>query len=384
MKYIFCFTLFFFFSFACTTKKDHPSSPDLLTVDLDKKNVVKFSEMVEEIEYFLLKGEDEALLAEPYKFLFSDSLIFIEERFTQRILVFDRSGSFLNTIGKPGSGPFENMSIDDFSIFQDTLWMKDAKLGKILGFDYQGNPLVEDKMPLMRSLFVKGAGFFLIYANNNTDYDFRILRMASNNKITGYLKIEDWLADKLMKPVNTFLFNKEEEKYYFMMPYSNEIVSFDKRGESIQRIKLDFGKYNFKPMDWERLESFPEQITFATENNLVFQIGNFFMTKEILWIQARQEGGKNSYILLNHKFELVNQFDEFLNDIDHFDFATTPWTASENEIYFKMRSGDFIRQFREPDSHRTSEKSNLVDFVNQNGTDLEDPDHIVLIRLVLK
>lgn len=340
--------------------------------------------MAEEIEYLLLKGEDEDLLAEPYKFLFSDSLIFIEERFTQRILVFDRSGSFLNTIGNPGSGPFENMSIDDFSIFQDTLWMKDAKLGKILGFDYQGNPLVEDKMPLMRSLFVKGAGFFLIYANNNTDYDFRILRMASNNKITGYLKIEDWLADKLMKPVNTFLFHKEKEKYYFMMPYSNEIVSFDKRGESIQRIKLDLGKYNFKPMDWERLESFQEQITFATENNLVFQIGNFFMTKEILWIQARQEGGKNSYILLNHKFELVNQFDEFLNDIDHFDYGATPWTASENEIYFKMRSGDFIRQFREPDSHRTSEKSNLVDFVNQNGTDLEDPDHIVLIRLVLK
>ncbi len=379
------FVFLILLSFSCTSKKDSENKKKL-SINLDIKNSIKYSALADEIEYMLLQTNEKDLLVQPYKFIFRDSLIFIQERFSNRIFLFDELGKFKNTIGSPGVGPHENINMDDFSIFQDTVWIKDADTGKFLAFDFDGKPLLERKSPLMRSFFSKGEGFLLSYTNNNSDVGFKIIRIDNENSIKGYFSIGEFFINELGGLINTFSFHENTEKYYFLIPHTHEIVSFNKEGVLEQSVKLDFGKHNFKGEDWDRLTNYNDKLEYADENYLVFGGNELLVTENFLWVHVIQENGKFSNLLFNKNMDLMYQFDEFVNDIDSFKIKAIPWAASNNEIVYMTNSGKFLAAFNnyKEHNHQIYDNSNLLKFGEELIKNSSDNDMTVLIKLKLK
>lgn len=370
--------------FSCIDKKEQIFDNEKISVDLDITGNINLSELATDIEYIWLKTGEQQILARPNKMFFTDNLIFIEENFSEKVFVFDLSGNFLNTIGEEGEGPFQNMTLDDFSVHNDTVWIKDSKLKKLIGFDFEGKPLQEKNLTLTRGPFIRGDNFSLFSTNNNSDIGYRIIRLDNSGQIQGFFDIAPWLEHKLFKGINRFIFDKRLNTFYFLLPYSNELVLFDGNGNFKNLIKLDFGKYNFKPDDWARFDNIQDQINYAIENNLVFSINNYFITKDRIWIYVQPENKEGNYLIFDHQLNLVDQFNSINNDLDGFNFNSIPWSASEDAIYYRFRSQQLMEQFENLNEAAKYQESKISGFVRKNPEVFDDPDNLILIKISLK
>lgn len=155
--------IFLLLAFSCVNKKEPIFDNEEILVDLDSTGNINLSELATDIEYIWLKTGEKQILARPNKMFFTDNLLFIEENFSEKVFVFDLSGNFLNTIGEEGEGPFQNMTLDDFSVHNDTVWIKDSKLKKLIGFDFEGKPLQEKNLTLTRGPFIRGDNFSFVF-----------------------------------------------------------------------------------------------------------------------------------------------------------------------------------------------------------------------------
>lgn len=112
----------------CETKDVNSTQDIAVSIDLSKSKSGNYSEFVSELSYFLVETQKPELLVEPYKIIANDSIYYISDHFRKNIVRFDkRTGSYL-TIGRPGEGPGENLGLDDFSIYRDTIVFHDSGL----------------------------------------------------------------------------------------------------------------------------------------------------------------------------------------------------------------------------------------------------------------
>lgn len=375
------FIILIVFAFSCGTNDSKKRENFTLEVDLDLNKKLNLSEIATSVDYIGLKNFDLEVLVEPNKILFENNHIFIEDTFNEKIVVFDNSGNFVKNIGLSGDGPFQVMTVDDFSISRDTVWIKDSKLKKMVAFDLDGTPIFEKRLHITRGPFIRGAGFHLYSTNNNTELGYKILRIDDEGKVTGFFEIEPWFEHKLIKTTNSFVFDKSMNRSYFLIPFSNQLVLFDSAGNVKKSIKIDFGKYEFKTEFWKNIKDNFEQILFAEENSLVFTVDNFFLSKGNIWVYVKPENKQGTYIKLDKELNYVGQFNSITNDIDGFELNKMPWAGSDNSIYYLYKSFELKEQFLKSNDERVNK---LSEFVNSNPDLFEDSENVILVKVNLK
>jgi len=106
---------------------------------LEQPSLLNLSEIADSIWYVRLETNDSCLLHNYAEYFFTDKYIFIDN--VQQILMFDRGGKFIRTIGKQGRGPGEIGLIRYLSVIDDeqllvvqTNWSR-----KLFYFSYEGD-----------------------------------------------------------------------------------------------------------------------------------------------------------------------------------------------------------------------------------------------------
>lgn len=94
--------------------------------------------MFESVEAIRLEMTDHSIIGEVSQVELTDRYIFILDKKSHALLMFDRSGAFLRTISSHGQGPKEYLDISTFYIVDETIRVIDPMKKQIMVYDFKG------------------------------------------------------------------------------------------------------------------------------------------------------------------------------------------------------------------------------------------------------
>jgi len=136
-----------------TEKRDH--QPVTISFeDFDKEAELLLSEVYDSVWYIKLDNSTSALLGDIDRIVFSDSHIFILDRYkTKSIKKFDLKGNYITDIGSQGRGPGEFIEPTDFVCIDNKIIVYDQFTHRLLHFNINGTLIDVQRVPFSFNTF---------------------------------------------------------------------------------------------------------------------------------------------------------------------------------------------------------------------------------------
>ncbi|MGF1587108.1 MAG: 6-bladed beta-propeller [Bacteroidales bacterium] len=275
--------IIFLILFSC--KESEKSSIPVIDIagNIDNFKQINLSDLVCNMEYVVLESIPEAMLRGISFLDISEDYILVSDM--DKCLLFDRSGNFISRIGSEGRGPGENDAFIQVKIFDDRIFLPDARSSKINIFNTKGEFLKTFKSP---GAFA-GATYHNWIVLTDTTYLVQIPDDADNGKYRIAL-IND-KGEILNGFTITAYFNDHEASRDMRI-----IARFYKRNDKV------FYKELFNDTIWQVDENSiePKYVTNLGENEFSFDYktlsGMSFVEKFIETVRASIIFESNSYI----------------------------------------------------------------------------------------
>lgn len=382
-SYITAIATFFLF-LGCNGKSEIPNF-EMKPINLDLSSKGKFSDFFESIEYILLDTPDESPIVEIHNTKFLGGRIFLQDYVTSQLFIFDDKGRFEKVISPMGKGPGEYFQMSDFHVMNDTVYILDCFLNKLLQFDLSGEFVQESSHYLNNNNFYVGTEYKLLFNSFNPEYGrYNFLRLNGQG-LDGFVEFEREKENIVNYSSHTgFIDDPHRDYIYFNIPYSTDVAIFNKKhGDLSQAIRFDFGKYNTEIRILK--ERYAIQRELQSQHNLVLGLSAFFPFKDQYILVVNQGGNKFHYLLLDQNFQPIEQFVDLKNDIDDIEFVKYPWSFSDYELVFSVSTIDFYNDYVSTFKNKkvNVNDKNVHGFFNKHKERLIE-DNQMLIKLKVK
>ena len=370
-----------FLIFGCQAHEKSNSSK--IFIDLDNVESARYSDFFSKIEYMLLDVPDNMPFVKPWKLVFTQNHILLNDRELGNILIFDKKGNFKKIISSSGRGPHEFSYINDFQADDKRVSILDGSLKKVIHFDLEGNFMQEDFIDLHPRIFSSSRNTGLYYYGNSPDIEDYTLVKKVGLKIEGIKTLNPNFEGINYASILGFQ-NTYDGKYeYLKLDPSYEIVFFDAEKRINSIIEFDFGKYNF-PIEKRKSITFsPERFDFLKNNQIVELIFSFLSLKEIYLMTVNQSGLKTKYIIMDEDFRPSQIIDNIINDLDGLMTDFSPFTVDGDNLVTFKSSLDFLNDYNDSFQNgiggfKNEDVSNIHDFVKNHTEKLKGDNYVVI------
>jgi len=219
---------------ACDKKKssishEKPSVQEIL-VDPGAAGEENATEFFKEVKFIKLESSEDNLIGEITKIIFSADQIYILDRFTKTIFIFDIKGKFITKIRSVGEGPGEYAYLKDFNLdsVKNELVLYDMAHQKFLFYELDGTYKKEIRNGLFFSKFFPlGNGLWGLESpgrSNDPSNYFNILIYDQNKNqvVNRFLPIRYPALPPLDAPKNSSL---TEGNVLFAYPFCDTLFS---------------------------------------------------------------------------------------------------------------------------------------------------------------
>jgi len=311
---------------------------------------------IDSIKYVKLELTDESLIGSIDKIIIFEELIYILDRQTKSLFVFNMDGKFAHKISKIGQGPGEYIHLDFFDIDRENkhIVLTDLMSYWVMRYDMNGKFLYRRKIPVWcEGLSILPNKGIVLYSNfrNNTDklsqeYNLIYLDSIMNFKRAYFPYNSKEFNQRISVSTSTGgHFFAYEEQLYFTFPGGSTVYQVEE-DSLIIKYKFDFGKdmreienqikpdklaeqleksYNGffgKVMENDKLLFFTmESVRFPLLNALYYskESGNklfsiFFFVEDKIQINFAQTGYKSWIIYDIQPFEIIEWKERFPKD----------------------------------------------------------------------
>jgi hypothetical protein len=360
-----------------------------LAVDLDASIIGKYSDVYSSIDYILLDDPENNLLVNPYKLVFINNKIYVQDIGTENFHVFTDQGVHVFSINSRGEGPSEFSRIEDFQVTRDSIFIYDRFLGKILHYNLEGAFIKESKAINQGTGFIKNDDRILFYMDNRKDlskHNFLLYENLFN--IEKNILIRKGFEKESQLLSNSFSISTLDSGIYFNIPFSYEVAFFDPNLEFKKKLKFNFGKYEISDEFRSSFYGSRDRSEFEElkkEKSLVENLSGFFHIGSFYTLSIQQGGQKLHQIFLDRDFNVVYQSDQMVNDLDEMPIKGIPWTSTSERTVILMNSINFYNTYNNTFSGKTIKikNNNIHYFFDVNKEKLKE-DKTVLILLKLK
>jgi hypothetical protein len=364
-----------------------------ISIDLDKSQKGKFSDIFSEINYlFLDVGENEALVR-PFHILFTEDRIVVEDRDLSNIHFFDLEGTRLHTIKSDNTGGPGTLQQSEFlQIKSNNLLVSDVPLAKTSIFNLDGVFLSEKKEDLRFNAFYNFNDYRILYTGLDKLNQGKIFIKQSLSNPTDTTALYHFPKEYYWFGINSkdgFMKDQSSEKVYFTIPYSYEIAKFGEKADLEGKLEFDLGKYGISHEERHRLSEGRKLKNHLAQNRLVNDIHSFFPLKShfFMYLYQPDPSGKptHHFLVLDREMKGSYQSIDPINDLDEMIIGGVPWTYNGNKIYIIVNSVNFYNTYVKKFSGNKVEikPGNVHDFFQKNQEKLKD-DQTVLVSLTLK
>jgi hypothetical protein len=374
----------------CSSKKNKSIENTIeIPIDLDASIKGKYSEVFSSIEYILLDDPETNLLVNPYKLRFLQNRIYVQDIGTENFHSFNDQGEYIFSINSEGQGPSEFTRIEDFQVTDDSIFIFDRFLDKILQYNLEGKFIKESKAINQGTGFLKKEGKTLMYMDNRLDLSpYNFLLFEKTSRIEQNIPIRKGFETESQLLSNGFSLSPFDSGIYFNIPFTYEVAFFDPNLNFKRKLKFNLGKYEISDEFRSSFFGSRDRSKFDNirkEKSLVENLSGFFDLGSYYALSIQQGGNKLHYFFLDRDFKVVYQFDQLINDIDGMTIKGIPWTSSNDQIVILINSISFYNNYLEVFSGKniTLQNKNVHSFFDSKKEKLKE-DKTVLILLKVK
>lgn len=275
---------FIIFAILCMTScQSQKSDVDNGTIMIDWDNTPLGNFDIKDVEYVPLETTEASLLSSISKIIFRNNCFYVLDKKSGGVYVFDRKGTFLSSIVKPGEGPEEYIELMDMDVdkegnvyIADNVRMKILKfrtpeweLDKIfnVGRHYWEFCCLDDDCFLLKDVFGKeGTDMKLAHYNGNTHKVIPLIEKA-------FASVNE---QDVMKCSNFNLYRSGSQLYYYER-FTPNVYSISCVGELNKAYTIVSGNY-ISEGDLKGLEKNP--MKFLKERKFVKDIIDLYENKE--------------------------------------------------------------------------------------------------------
>ena len=382
--------LLLIFAISCQNKYSHTKQ---IPLKLDTSEKEKFSDIFSEINYLLLDMGDSKILARPYHILFGADRIIVEDRDLSNIHIFDLAGKRLSSIKSDYSGgPGTIKQSEYLQLMDDKVLIYDIPLSKTVVFDLEGNFLEEKKEPFFFDAFYHLKENRLLFNGIKDLKQGKVFINQKKNSSDDTTLLYRFPNDYYWMSVGTkdgFMADPSSDNVYFNIPYSYEIVEFDRKGDIYQSFEFDLGSKGLPHDKRFRLAENRELNRHLAENRMINDIHSFFPMRNhfFMYLYQHDPNGKptHHFLVFDRGMNLLYQCIDPKNDLDGMTLGGVPWTYHDDKVYIIVNSTTFYNQYIQKFSGQNVEikPGNVHEFFQKNQEKLKD-DQTVLVSLELK
>lgn len=235
----------------CNQKKDISiSTVDLIDVPIERNDASGlFDSIFEMSRYVPLEVTDESLIRRVGKIIFYRNTVYVLDTEEKRVLAFDKNGKFLKKYEHIGQGPGEYLSLVDFTIKGDTLYLLDRNVSQLLLYNLEDSLLQTQKVPKAKGIYVLGSEKYafneeLGAADNSSNKEYysyslmehgkkKLRRVSYNKELCG-------LSFSLSEGANSFYYYQDSIYTYF--PFNDTIYCVnEENGELSPYLRVKIG-----------------------------------------------------------------------------------------------------------------------------------------------
>ena len=242
------------------------------------KTTVKLSSIASEIQNIPLEITDDCILSSDLAVCSTPEYIFIADIHTGSFYRFDKSGKFLNRIGRSGQGPGEYSQALCFSVddINKQVYLIDSFVKKILVYSYGGKYLQTIPLEVPTYMFVKNKDLFYYYDINYLRSKYELYQADLKGKVIKRSQTTD--TQKTNFSLQMPIFYQYNGNLYYKNTASETIWEIDYSLNKKPIYKIDLGKYG-KDRDERGFEMQGNKIRSINKENTI-TLSDFMETEK--------------------------------------------------------------------------------------------------------
>jgi hypothetical protein len=201
---------------------------------------INLSEIVKDYKLVVLETTPMSLIADLSKVIIENEIIYVFDRVSMSVLIFDITGKFISKISSIGHGPGEYIAAIDFDVYYDEICILDYSGKKILVYNNSFAHIRTVNIPYFASQVLYSGDSFLIKCEPTTDKTPYLVKINRDGS-TVY-------ENDLLMPAGQFnwgglnVFGRNSSDIFFSKPFENKIYNFHNELQTVYQ--LDFGNNN--------------------------------------------------------------------------------------------------------------------------------------------
>lgn len=295
--FIFLLTLFLSILYGCDEKQQ--TDKKYIKVDLGDRHRVSIFDIFSKIDIIPLETNDSSLIKTIRKLIVNNDTLYILDYDMAKVLAFDMEGNYLYQINNRGMGPGEYIGISDFNIFNDSLSILSAVDNKLYIYDKKGNFIKNLSLPGIRGAyisFVDVSDDLIAFWTFDYENRLKVYSKSTGKIINEQFPEEDNIFSNF--EIQVFPYNR-----YFSRVQDNRVFEIMSNGEISEAYEWDFGKLNNTPQMIKKAPSIKSQ-------SEMIKLINKINASEIINYCFIKAGGNSQYVYtkLGRKNQHLNIF----------------------------------------------------------------------------
>ncbi|HAC21184.1 MAG TPA: hypothetical protein DCF91_03665 [Porphyromonadaceae bacterium] len=290
------------------------------------------SEIVDpsDVQYIKLETTDGGLLSQCLKIKVAENNVYLADGFlTRYIYQFDRSGKFINKIGKIGQGPGEHKHISDFTVDNDSLYATMTERDQTYVYDKKGNYIRKIGKTKIDCSIEKIADKLIFIRRSMCQYnDFFSFFLLNQSGDSIYCQVPQLVSELINNDKRGFYYQstpitQTKDHILLFEALENRLYEISENQYQL-RYKLEMGKYsmplayvyNINRSKGESIDQyFKIQGLLETRSDILFLIGyGGDFTIDYIACYNKDNGDVKFWKMAEYQKETVNSV--LYNDID--------------------------------------------------------------------
>ncbi|SDC81075.1 hypothetical protein SAMN04488104_1006110 [Algoriphagus faecimaris] len=232
---------------ACSVSPEVSPNSALVSIPFKDAKAMVHSDLVEKQEFILLSTTQNALFSRVDKLLARNDRFYLFDHLSDAgVLVFDREGNFIQSIGEIGEGPNQLKNIDDFQVLENgDVLILDKVQKRIITYYSTGQFKAATSIPVNSGGFAKQEDFWFLAIN----FDHQNSGLVNNQKF-GVFNL-NFEPDSLyfyyppnVPNANIYyhagIVSQSKKSIIYHRPPNDTIAVFNEKGNLLSRILIDF------------------------------------------------------------------------------------------------------------------------------------------------
>lgn len=372
-KYVLISFIFCSFVFAsCRQRKDAAfCGVPVINVPLDRKdNPALFDSIFRFSHYIVLETNDKSLIRHIGKIVFAGDDIYVLDDRENKILVFDENGKYIRQHSHLGQGPGEYLSLRDFQVKGDTLFLLDRLGAKLLAYGTNDSLLQVKEVEKAKGFYLFGNGSYALnmelgsadgrtgkqfYSYAYFDGEKPVVRGGAYNKeLCGLSFSQDEGANSF------YLYN---DSLFTFFPYNDTIYCVDReKGRLLPYMSVLIGDERIT------MEDGKARIKELKEKGIVNSIFSFYKWDNRMLFSYYYKKENRKYVLADSEGNVLFK-GAFTLDKDKLPVRVVPYDGNSNKKLLSLINSTVLLSLAE----KYGEKSRTLKDISEKVTEEGNP-----------